>query len=130
MKLLLDTHVVIWALTDPNRIGAAARAALEDGANTAFVSAASLWEICIKQNLGKLTLEEGWKRAFESEIAGGSFTWLPISRAHCFETLALPWHHRDPFDRLLIAQARVEQAVLVTEDGAFPLYEVQTIWRQ
>ncbi len=126
MKLLLDSHVLIWALTDADRIETKARAALEDGGNIAFVSAASIWEICIKLKLGKLDLDEGWKQALETEIAGGAFTWLPVSRAHCFETLALPLHHRDPFDRLLIAQARVEDAVLLTDDGAFHAYDVRT----
>ncbi len=130
MKLLLDSHALIWALADPRRIPGPTRALLEDGTNIVFVSAASVWEISIKLSLGKLELDEGWKRSLDAEIENGAFTWLPIYRAHCFETIALPWRHRDPFDRLLIAQARVENAVMVTEDRGFDRYEVRTVWAQ
>lgn len=124
MKLLLDTHVVIWSATEPDRLNAEARAALEDGANEALVSIVTAWEIAIKQSLGKL------------ELAGPAEQWLPdvlrrtgfevaeLGLAAALRVRGLPWHHRDPFDRLLVAQALEEGYTLVSRDRSLADYGV------
>jgi len=123
VNLLLDTHVVLWWLDDHPTLSEQARAAITDGRNLAFVSAATLWEIRIKQALGKLDLPEDFRTALERE----SFDFLDMTAAHAWEVGTLPNHHRDPFDRMLIAQARVESLTLVTRDARFSDYRVPLI---
>ncbi len=121
--LLLDTHVWLWAAAEPERLAEPARAALTDPANRVLVSAISAAEIEIKRALGKLRLEASCVDLARSIDA----TWLDLTAAHCGELRALPLLHRDPFDRLLIAQARAEQLVIVTADPAVLDYEVASI---
>ena len=123
MKLLLDTHVILWWQRDDRRLKPAARRAIAD-AETVWVSAASAWEVAIKVGLGRLRLTE----PFGVLIAADNFTELPLTLAHAEALAALPPHHADPFDRMLIAQARVEGATLITHDRALAPYGGAVIW--
>ncbi len=120
MKLLLDTHVLLWSLADSPELDADLRGKIVDPANDVFVSAASVWEIAIKKRLGKLSAPDNLLEVLESS----DFTPLPISLAHAAAAGALPPHHDDPFDRMLIAQARDEGLVLATRDRRFDAYQV------
>lgn len=118
MRLLLDTHVLLWALADPAHLGDGARLAIQDGRNEVLVSAATVWEIAIKRAAGKLDAPDD---LLGVALATG-FGSLPISARHASIAGALPPHHRDPFDRMLVAQARVESLTVVTRDERFDLY--------
>jgi PIN domain nuclease of toxin-antitoxin system len=123
VRLLLDTHVVLWWQTDDRRLGREARKAIAT-ADLVWVSAVSGWEASIKAALGRLRLDE----KFRLLVAADDFTELPVSLAHTERLLDLPPHHGDPFDRLLVAQALVEKATLVTPDRAIEPYGAQVIW--
>ena len=123
MKLLLDTHVVLWWLDDPLLLSPGAREAIFDPGNEVLVSAVDCWEIAIKRALGKLTAPRDLRGALQS----CGFTELSISPAHALATETLPMHHRDPFDRLLVAQALLEQASLVSRDSWGSAYEPATV---
>ncbi len=112
MTLLLDTHVLLWWLTEPQRLTDAAREAIADGANIVFVSAASVWEMEIKSGLGKLRVPDDLPAQMERE----HFHELPVRISHTRALAELPEVHRDPFDRMLVAQARAETLTLVTTD--------------
>lgn len=128
MTLLLDTHTLLWFLTDDSNLSARARGAIEDSANVARVSAASLWEIAIKFALVKLKLPAPYADIFPRQLETNGFGLLPITSAHCATLLTLPFHHRDPFDRLLLAQAKTEGMTLVTDDGQFASYRIPLLW--
>ena len=121
MRLLLDTHALLWSLNDDPALGAKARALISDPSNDVLVSVASLWEIVVKMRVGKLAadIEE-----IDAAIDSQGFDRLDIAVPHLAELAALPQHHRDPFDHLLIAQARAEQLTLVSRDSSFPAYGV------
>ena len=118
-QLLLDTHVALWALSSPTMLAPSVRAAIEDPANTVLVSSASVWEVAIKQAAGKLDAPSGFGEA----CASLGFEPLEISFAHAAAAGALPMHHADPFDRMLIAQAINEHLELVSRDRVFGQYE-------
>ena len=120
MRLLIDTHVLLWADERPHIITPELRAALIDPANEIFVSAASVWEIAVKRAIGKLTFT---RPIVEAATASG-FEILPVSGAHAEHAGGLPRHHNDPFDRLLIAQAALEGMVLGTQDRLMRPYGV------
>ena len=121
MNLLLDTHILIW-WDEGRRITAQARRAIEE-ADTVYVSAASAWEVAIKTGLGRLRPT----RTVEQATAESGFLELPITFQHAEQVTALPPHHRDPFDRMLVAQAAVEELTLVTRDPIFARYGVSVI---
>lgn len=123
MRLLLDTHVLLWWQTDDRRLGREAREAIAT-ADLVWVSAVSGWEASIKAARGRLRLDE----RFRILVAVDGFTELPVSLAHAERLLDLPAHHGDPFDRLLVAQALVEKATLVTHDRALEPYGAPVIW--
>ena len=123
MKLLLDTHAVLWWQADDSRLSAPARRAIAT-ADIVWVSAASAWEVAIKAALGRLRAEE----PFAVTVAADDFTELPVTLAHAARLQALPSHHADPFDRMLVAQAMVEGATLVTRDAALGAYGVPVLW--
>ena len=127
MNVLLDTHAFLWAIGGKG-LEATARRAFLDRENTLFLSAASYWEICIKASLGKLQLAPNWTQRFEQEMLTNQIRWLPIQKEHCQQLMTLPWLHRDPFDRLLIAQAQAEGMTLMTADGNIRQYAVATLW--
>jgi PIN domain nuclease of toxin-antitoxin system len=122
-RLLLDTHVFLWWRGEPSRLGSEAREAI---ANTqeVFVSAVSAWEAAIKASLGKLELPD----SLSSGIKASGFEQLSITFAHVESTASLPFHHRDPFDRLLVAQAKLEQMTLVTHDRQLEAYGIDILW--
>lgn len=123
-RLLVDTHAVLWWLTEDPALPARVRATIADPLSDAFISIASLWEIAIKCATGKLTAEED----LPTIIAEEGFAWLPVTAVHTWEVRALPLHHRDPFDRLLIAQALTERLPVVTADVRFAAYGVDVRW--
>jgi PIN domain nuclease of toxin-antitoxin system len=125
LRLLLDTHVFVWFLIDQKRIPKRLMAILIDPARAVYVSAASVWEVTIKAGAGKLLLPLD---RLEPMIAASGFDELPVSSAHALEVRHLPAIHRDPFDRLLVAQARRERLTLVTRDSALRGYPVDTVW--
>lgn len=127
MKLLLDTQVFLWVINN-QKLSPRARAAFLDTSNQLFLSAASYWEICIKQSIGKLGLSEDWQQSFEREMRANNIRWLSIEKAHCQAIIALPWVHRDPFDRMLIGQALHESLTILTADEQIQQYDVATIW--
>lgn len=124
MSLLLDTHVWLWWLTDDPRLSATAREAIADPAATVQVSAASLWEISIKEALGRIQL-----RGVDlvAEIEDGGFAELPVRARHGLAAGRLPRHHDDPFDRMLVAQGRLEGLTLVTADRDLSAYDVDLL---
>ncbi len=121
MRLLLDTHALLWWLTDDPRLGQAARELVADPANDVLVSAASLWEIQVKVRVGKLRAD---LREVLAAMEEQGFDLLPVAPAHLLALGPLPQHHRDPWDHLLIAQAITEGAVFLSEDGRTSLYPV------
>ena len=123
-RLLVDTHVLLWWLAGDPALSSNAHAAIADPANVPLVSVASLWEIAIKRSLGKLTAPDD----LPDRITEHGFEWLPISSAHAWAVRDLPLHHRDPFDRLLVAQATVERLPVVTADPRLAAYAVETCW--
>ena len=118
MRLLLDTHLLLWWLDASPSLSAQAGEMIRDPENTVFVSAVSLWEIWLKQSLGKLRLPVD----FTDRLAAESFESLPLMAAHARQVAVLPWRHRDPFDRMLVAQAQVEKLVLLTANEALTAY--------
>ena len=123
MKLLLDTHVLLWALADSPKLGRKFREKIRDSTNDVLVSAATMWEIAIKKRLGKLSVPDNLLEFIEAS----DITPLPINSAHAMAAVALPLHHTDPFDRMLIAQARQENFVLVSRDRRFEAYQVDLL---
>jgi PIN domain nuclease of toxin-antitoxin system len=128
MKYLLDTAVWLWSLAEPERINSPARRLIVEGREELYLSAASSWEISIKWALGKLPLPEPPARYVPMRLASQGIRPLPIAHAHALAVAELPPYHRDPFDRLLIAQAQIEQMTLLTADRAFEKYEVRVLW--
>jgi PIN domain nuclease of toxin-antitoxin system len=124
VRLLLDTHALLWWLGDDPTLSRGAREAIADPDALVHVSAASVWECAIKATLGKLDLGGA---DLAAEIPVNGFEELPISARHALTAGALPRHHDDPFDRMLVAQARLEELVLVTRDPAFAAYGVSTL---
>lgn len=125
MRLLLDTNVVIWLLLGERRsIPENVADAVSAPSSTVLVSAASVWEIAIKRSLGKLQIDERWYRT----LMNLDLEHLPVTAEHAVHVQQLPWHHRDPFDRLLVAQALVEACTLVTADRTLDAYAAPTWW--
>jgi PIN domain nuclease of toxin-antitoxin system len=123
-RLLVDTHALLWWLTDDAGLSDAARSALADPANDVLVSTASVWEIAIKRGLGKLEAPDDLPGHIETQ----GFAWLPVGVEHAWRVRDLPPHHRDPFDRLLVAQALCEGVAIVSGDARFAAYGVETRW--
>ena len=124
MRILLDTRILLGWLADSPALSLRARELIANPDNAVFVSAVSLWEIWLKQSLGKLRLPSD----FEERLAGESFERLPLLAAHAREVATLPWRHRDPFDRMLIAQAEIEKLSLVSNEKIFDQYGVRRVW--
>jgi PIN domain nuclease of toxin-antitoxin system len=124
-RLLVDTNVAVWLLLGERAsVSPAAQAALTDERNSISISAVSVWEIAIKRSLGKLQVEAGWARA----LIGLDFDPMPVTSEHAALVEHLPWHHRDPFDRLLVAQASHEDHALVSADARMTAYDVEIVW--
>lgn len=127
MKILLDTHVFIWSAT-VDKLSQAATEAFLDTKNELYLSVASYWEMAIKISLGKLTLDENWIQRVDDMMSKNQLRWLAIDKAHCQVITTLPHLHGDPFDRLLIAQALVEEMTLMTADAKIRQYTVPILW--
>ena len=127
MKLLLDTHAFLWFVTGDRRLSRRARRAVEAGDAELLVSTASVWEVAIKASLGRLTLPKSVHDYFDDKVATG-FIILPVEWAHAARVAELPFHHRDPFDRLIIAQALVERIPIVSGDPEFKMYGARIVW--
>jgi PIN domain nuclease of toxin-antitoxin system len=128
MRILLDTHVLIWLVEGDKNLSTVARSAIEDEDNSLYLSIASLWEITIKLSLGKLDLQLSVDEMVESFLIPGGIEILQIETSHLSILRGLPLHHRDPFDRLIIAQAQAEKMTLISADGVFDLYGVDLRW--
>jgi len=128
MKLLLDTHIFLWWITDDPRLSKKARELIGDGHNTLYWSAASSWEVSIKYALGRIPLPEVPEQFLPAEIEKNRIESLPIIDVHAFKAGQLPPHHRDPFDRMLIAQAQVESIAILTNDRQLNHYDVEIHW--
>src|ERR1035437_2421528 len=128
MKLLLDTHALLWFIGNDPQLSAPARENIENPAHEKFVSAASLWKIAVKLSLEKLKLPRPFGEVFPQQLEVNGFELLPISCAQLNQLVALPFHHRDPFDRLLIAQALADGMNVVTRDLEFSKYPAKILW--
>ena len=128
MRLLLDTHAWLWWNQDSPELSRPARRAIANPANECWLSMASAWEMALKISSGKLRLEGDLEHFLPARMAENGFAFLPIDVRHVARTLSLPPHHRDPFDRLLIAQALVEGLAMVSADSVFSRYDVRRIW--
>ena len=127
MRILLDTQVWLWMLMSPDRLSAQGRDLVEDPSNQLLLSAASTWEIAIKASLGKLELPDPPEVAIPEMIESSQVTPLPILLPHTLRVAALPRHHRDPFDRLLIAQAQLEEVPILSADALLAAYDVEVL---
>ena len=128
MKVLADTHAILWWLAGDERLSQRAQQILEDSANLRWVSIASLWEIAIKMSSGRLPVEGLTLRTIAGLLKDQQFVFLPVRLEDLLRLEQLPWVHRDPFDRLLIAQAQEEKLPLVSRDATFDAYGVVRIW--
>lgn len=128
MRLLLDTHAFLWFVTDDPNLSAPARTTIANPSNDVLVSPASFWEIAIKVSLGKYQLSAPFETFVTQGIEGNEFEILPILPRHAAALTSLPFHHKDPFDRLIIAQALVEQIPVISGDAAFHDYAISIIW--
>ena len=128
MKLLLDTHAFLWWVGASRELSRKARSAVGSGRNECFVSMVSAWEIAIKVSLGSLRVEAALDRFLPEQLAANGFQPLPVDLKHAARVAALPFHHRDPFDRLLVAQALEEELAVVTADPVFARYGVKRVW--
>ena len=128
LRFSLDTNTFLWLLGDPTRLTPDAQDAVTDPANEVFVSVVVIWEIVIKFALGKLRLAGDTARWLPGELSGRDLAPLSVTLEHVLAVEHLPLHHRDPFDRLLVAQARAESLTVVTHDRAFAAYDVPVLW--
>lgn len=128
MRLLLDTHSFLWFISGNPQISSSARTLIEDVSNQPFLSVASLWEMAIKMSLGRLSFEQPFETLIPQQLSLNGIALLGITISHTAVVARLPFHHRDPFDRLLVAQAMVEQMPIVSGDTAFDAYTVTRLW--
>ena len=128
MRVLLDTHTFLWWITDDPRLSTSARAVIADAGNELFLSAASGWEMAIKVRLGRLQVAGDLTRVIPEHMASNHIQGLPVQMGHALSVHGLPDIHRDPFDRVLVAQSQAEKMPIVTQDENIAKYEVQVIW--
>ena len=128
MKLLLDTHAVLWFWWDDARLAEHARRLIADASNEKLVSLATPWEVATKVSLGKLDVGEPFTGFFPTFMSRSSFEWLPMRQQHFDQVVTLPFHHRDPFDRMLVSQALCEDISLVSRERVFDAYGVRRVW--
>ena len=128
MNLLLDTHAFLLDIWGSEKLSPAASQAFLERSNTLYLSAVSYWEICIKHSIGKLALATDWQAVFDREMEANGIRRLGLEKEHCQGVVELPAIHGDPFDRLLVSQARREGLVILTQDKNIGLYGVETLW--
>ena len=127
MRLLLDTHIFLWWAYQPEKLSPAALSALQDEANDLLLSVASVWEMQIKIQMGKLKLSLPLKELLKNQRETNDLTISPVTLTHVLAVDALPFHHKDPFDRLLIAQSIEEELTIVTADSKFSAYPIKLL---
>ncbi|MCE7905814.1 MAG: type II toxin-antitoxin system VapC family toxin [Anaerolineae bacterium CFX3] len=128
MNILLDTHTFLWFVDDNPRLSQSARVLIESEDSQPFLSVASLWEIAIKISLGKLTLKQPYETFIPQQLALNGIGVLNISLEHTAAIATLPFHHRDPFDRLIAVQAKIDEMVLLSADPIFDAYGAKRVW--
>jgi PIN domain nuclease of toxin-antitoxin system len=128
MRLLLDTHSFLWFITGDERLSQTARELVEDSSNQPWLSIASLWEIAIKTSIGRLELARPFGELIPEQMNLNGIEALDIRVEHLAQVVQLPFHHRDPFDRLLIAQAQIEDMPIVGSDALFDAYAITRMW--
>jgi PIN domain nuclease of toxin-antitoxin system len=128
VRLLLDTHAFLWWIDDNRRLSKKARAAIASRDSACYLSLASVWEMAIKVGLGRLELPQSLDRFVAEQMAANAIEPLPIELRHAGAVARLPSHHRDPFDRLLAAQALIEDLAIVSADPVFAKYKVKRVW--
>jgi PIN domain nuclease of toxin-antitoxin system len=128
MRVLLDTHAWLWFVLGHKTLSPTARSFIEDPGNHKFISSASFWETAIKISIGKYALPTPYDQFIQHAINGQGFSLLPVLPVHTAALIALPFHHRDPFDQLLVAQSLTEPMPLVSIDAALDAYEMQRLW--
>jgi len=128
MRLLLDTHTLLWHYSDSARLGREAAVVLSDARNDLFVSMASLWEMAIKSNIGKLRIPGSSLHRLMDYLVGDGVAILPVGTGHVLRVESMALHHRDPFDRMLVAQALVDGLDLVSNEEVFDQYGVKRVW--
>jgi PIN domain nuclease of toxin-antitoxin system len=128
MKLLLDTHTFIWWANEPEKLSEKAVTACQDNSNTLILSVVSVWEMQIKMQSGKLKISRPIEELIKTQQQANGLQVLPIELAHVLSLSSLTSHHKDPFDRLLIAQANVEGAILISVDPVFASYGIKVLW--
>jgi PIN domain nuclease of toxin-antitoxin system len=128
VKLLLDTHAFLWFIQGNEALSDVARAAIENQVNQKFISVASLWEIAIKVNIGRLAIGMSITDLVNRELLGNAFDILNIASEHLDELATLPFQHKDPFDRLIISQSLVENIPIISRDRMFENYSAQLLW--
>ncbi len=128
MRVLLDTHAFLWWIEDDSRLSDRAREIIGEGENDVFFSAASGWEIAIKSRLGRLRVPDDFERFMTDQLQLNDFRVLPVELAHALHVRALPDHHRDPFDRMLAAQSRIEGLPIVGRDKRLEPYGIELLW--
>lgn len=128
MKLLLDTHSFLWFIAGSSHLSTQAQALIESDENQAFLSVASLWEMAIKVSLGKLSLDQPFEPFIARQLDLNGIEILGINLAHTAAVAGMPFHHRDPFDRLIIAQSQIERMPVVSGDPALDQYLITRLW--
>lgn len=128
MQYLIDTHVLLWLTNNDNRLSAKVKKIFLDDKNIILISQASIWEMAIKISLEKLDLKESIKDFVQTKIIGNGIKILQISTKHFYVIEDLPFHHRDPFDRLIISQSIIENIPVITKDSTFRKYKIKRIW--
>jgi len=129
MRYLLDTHTFLWWIVDGDLLPKRVRDIISDGGNTLYLSAASGWEIAVKAELGRLQLPYEPERVIPEQMSSNTIVGLPIQMSHALHVHSLPKHHRDPFDRMLLAQSQVEGLPILTSDPDIAKYEVEVVWQ-
>jgi PIN domain nuclease of toxin-antitoxin system len=127
-RYLLDTHVFIWWMQDSKQLSQNARTIIADSANEIYISAATVWEMSIKCKLGKLEIKNFSEEFLKKQIIANAFSFMHISLSHSFRIYELDIFHKDPFDHMLIAQAQIENCVIITKDSLFEKYDVDILW--
>ncbi|MBV8206548.1 MAG: type II toxin-antitoxin system VapC family toxin [Acidobacteria bacterium] len=128
MRLLLDSQAFLWWRIDDPQLSRVAERVLRDTSNQVFFSAASAWELAIKSKSGKLKVHDGLIENLGPELESEGFEVMPITLAHALRAASLPIHHRDPFDRMLVAQTQIEDLAIVSNDAIFDAYRVRRLW--
>jgi PIN domain nuclease of toxin-antitoxin system len=128
VKCLLDTHVFLWMLSGDEHLSTTASDTILNPSSELFFSMASYWEICIKLSIKKLAMKRNWPDVFEREMSRNGIQWVSLKPEHARGVVKLPWHHRDPFDRLIVSQCKTEKLTCITADEQIHRYDVRCLW--